>query len=120
MALLLWNKLRRRCCGALQKSICQKAKLKQVFQRADEMVTAHLRRRGDSEIRPVCRNQRSTSVRQNQNEIQALLPDGVAENFQRPSFKRMMAARDGYTFRVFPEVGSLRWFPSITFRTNGW
>jgi hypothetical protein len=112
MALLLWNKLRRRCCGALQNSICQKAELKQVLQRADELVIVFSRRRGSGEICPVRRNQRLASVRQNQNEIQAFLPDGVPENFQRLSLKGMMAASYRYTLRVVPEVGSLRWFPS--------
>lgn len=67
-----------------------------------------MRCRGCGVIGPVRRNERLASVRQNQNEIQALLPDGVAENFQRLSFKRMMAAGDRYTFRIVPEVGSLR------------
>src|SRR6266699_6990862 len=51
------NRLRRRCCGALQKSICQKTESKQVLQRADEMVIAYLRRRGRGKICPVSRNQ---------------------------------------------------------------
>jgi hypothetical protein len=112
MALLLWNKLRRRCCGALQKSIGQKTELKQVLQRADELVIVFPRRRGRGEICPVCRKQQLASVWQNQNEEQTLLPEGVPEYFQRLSFKRVMAASDRYTLRIVPEVGSLRRFPS--------
>jgi hypothetical protein len=115
MTLLLWNKLRLRCCGALQKRIGQKTELKQVLQRADELIIMFPRRRGSGEICPVCRKQRLASVRQNQNEEQTFLPDGVPEYFQRLSFKRMMAASDRYTLRIVPEVGSLRRFPLTQF-----
>jgi hypothetical protein len=87
-----------------------------VLQRADELAIVFQRWRGSGEICPVRGDQRRASVRQNQNEKQAFLPDGVPENLERLSFKRMMTASDCYTPRVVPEVGSLRWFPLIPFR----
>ena len=96
---------------ALQESLYQAAETKQVFERAGDLWLLWKICRG-LEICPRGRNQRLASVRQNQNEIQAFLPDGVPENFKRLSCKRMMAASDRYTLRIVPEVGSLRWFPS--------
>jgi hypothetical protein len=64
------------------------------------------------EVRPIGPDQRLTSVRKNQKEIQSVLSVDMAKHVQRPSFKRMVAAGDRYTLRVVPEMGSLRWFPS--------
>ena len=93
----------------MQKSICQRAQLKQVFPRADEV--AILSGSGRGEICPVCRHQRLTSVRQNENELQAVVHTRVPEDLQRLSFKWVMRTRDRYPLRVVPGMGSLWWFP---------
>jgi hypothetical protein len=108
MALLLWNVWRRRCGGALQKSIRQRAQLKQILERTDEAGILLSRRNGAGEIRPLGRDYRLTAVRQNQDETQVALHDGVPKDFQTYSFERMMLASDRDTLRIVPEMGSLR------------
>jgi len=91
--------------------------LKQVLERADQGTIGCLQGRGGGEIGPVRRDQRLGPVRQNQNEMQVLLPFGVPEYFQRPSLKRMVPSSDRYTLRVVPKMGSLRWVPLTPFHT---
>jgi hypothetical protein len=108
MALLFRNGWRRRWGAALQKSIRQRAELKQILERTDEAGILRLRRNGLREISPLGRDQRLTSVWQNQDKAKIALHDSVPKDFQTYSFERMMLASDCDTLRVVPKVGSLR------------
>jgi len=63
------------------------------------------------EVCPLGRDQRLTSIRQNENELQAAAHARVPEDLQRLSFERVMPARDGHSFREVLMVGSVWWFP---------
>jgi hypothetical protein len=115
MALLGCPRYYWRLGRAAQKSIDEAAKPQQVIQRADEH--RRLRRAGDSfEVRPVSRDQRLTSVRQNENKLQSAGHTGLPKDFQRSSMEWMMRTRDGHAFGKVLMMGSLSWFPSTTSR----
>jgi hypothetical protein len=73
---------------------------------------------GVVEVGPLRRDQRLTSVRQNENELQAAAHARVPQDLQGLSFEGMMQARDDHPLREVLTVGSLWWFPSTRFRTN--
>src|SRR5438045_9228849 len=100
MGLLFSKRLRRRCDGASQKSICQRTELKQVLQRANETVTLRLRWRCWGELCPIGRDQRLTSVRQNENELQAATQSRMTEDLQRLSLDRMMRQGGRHSLRA--------------------
>ena len=62
------------------------------------------------EVRPFRRDQRFTSVRQNENELQAAGHARVPQDFQRLPMKRMIWTGDGYLFRKVVMMGSVWWF----------
>ena len=64
------------------------------------------------EVRPIGRDQRLTSVRQNENELQAAAHARLPEDLQRLSFEGVMRTRDGHPFRKVLMMGSVSWFPS--------
>ena len=70
------------------------------------------RARRGSKVRPFGGNQRLTSIRQNENELQAAAHVSVAEDLQRLSFERMMPADDGHSLGEVLTVGSVWRFPS--------
>ena len=70
------------------------------------------------EVCPCGGNQRLASVRQNQNELQSVLPVRVPQDFQRLSFERVVRTGDGHPLGKVLTVGSVWRFPSIPFRTS--
>jgi len=79
-----------------------------------------MRRAGSGlEIRPFGGDQRLTSVRQNDNELQAVAHVRVTEDLQRLSFEGVMRASDGHPFWKVPMMGSVWQVPSTMSITNG-
>jgi len=70
------------------------------------------------EVRPSGGDQRLASVRQNQNELQSVLPVRVSQDFQRLSFERVVRTRDGHPLGEVLTVGSVWRFSSTRFRTR--
>jgi hypothetical protein len=93
--------------------------MKQIVRCANKLRTMGRDRVG-LEVRPFGGNQRPASVRQNQNELQSVLPVRVSQDFQRPSLERVVWTRDGHPLGEVLRVGSVWRFPSMAFRTNGW
>jgi hypothetical protein len=118
MALLACPRCYRHVGGAAQESVNEAAEAEQVLQRADEL-KAGRRACGGREVRPLGGNQRLASVRQNENELQAATHAGVPKDLQRLSLEGVMRARNGHALRDVLTVGSVWWFPSITWTTNG-
>jgi hypothetical protein len=54
-----------------------------------------------------------TSVRQNENELQAVGHAYLSEDLQRLSFEGVMGTSDGHSFREVLMMGSVWWFPLI-------
>jgi len=103
---------------AAQESIGQAAKTQEVIQRADQR--RGLRKAGRSfEVGPVGGNQRLTSVRQKEHELQTAGHVGLPEDLQRLSFEGVMGTGDGHPFREVLMMGSVSWCPSTTGVTNG-
>jgi hypothetical protein len=103
--------------GTAQKGLGEAVKTKQIIQRADEL--SSLRRTGGSlEICPIGGDQRLTSVRQNENELQAAGHAGLPKDLQRPSLEWVMRTRDGHAFWKVLMVGSVWRFPSIESTTT--
>ena len=117
-----FGSFRQKCCSHQpsggreleQESIDQAAEAQQILQGADELRV--LRRAGVGfEIRPFRGDQRLAAVRQNENELQTAAQVRVPEDLQRPSFEGVMRAGDDHSLREVLTVGSVWWFPSITF-----
>jgi hypothetical protein len=113
MALLVCTRSYRQIGAAAQESVNEAAETKQIFQRADELGARWRACRG-YEVRPFGGNQRLTSVRQNEHELQAAGHASVPEDFQRLPFERMMRTGNGRSLRELLTVGSVWWFPSTT------
>jgi hypothetical protein len=103
--------------SAAQECIDETAKTQQVIQRADERRILR-RARSSLEVRPIGGDQRLTSVRQNEDELQAAGHARLAEDLQRLSLEGMMRTGDRYPFRKVLTVGSVWCFPSTGFRTT--
>jgi hypothetical protein len=113
MALLTSTRCYSRHGGAaLQESINQGSKAKQVLERTSELWTAG-KIYGGFEIRPSRWNERSAPIWQDQHKPQLALTIGVPQNFQRLTFKRVMGTNDGDVIRKVVEVGSVWWCPLI-------
>ena len=69
------------------------------------------------EVRPFGGDERLASIRQNQNELQSVLPVRVSQDFQRLSFERVVRTRDGRPLGEVLTVGSVWRFPSTRFHT---
>src|SRR6266853_4351639 len=93
--------------------------MQQVIRRADELRNLRLAVIR-LEVCPVSGNQRLTSVRKNEHELQATGHAGMPENLQRLSFKWVMRTGDGHPFREVLMVGIVWWFPSTKSIINGW
>ncbi len=100
----------------MEERVDQGAKTQQVIQRADELrvVTSAGSR---LEVRPIGGDQRFTSVRQNENELQTAGHARLPEYLQRLSLKGVMRAGDRYPFREVLMVGSVWWFSWIRLHT---
>ena len=97
----------------MKERINEATQAQQVIERADELRI--LWGAGRSlDVRPIGRDQRLTSVRQNENELQAAAHARVPEHLQRLPLERVMQTRDGYPFRKVLMVGSVWRFPSTT------
>jgi hypothetical protein len=96
MALLVSTRCYWYIGGVTQESIDHAAEAEQVFRRAGGLRILG-RAVGGVEVRPIGRDQRLTSVRQNQNELQAPAHVRVPEDLQTLSFERMMRAGNGYS-----------------------
>jgi hypothetical protein len=99
--------------GAAEESIDEAAEVKQIVRCANKLRTMGRDRVG-LEVRPFGGNQRLASVRQNQNELQSVLPMRMAQDFQRLSFERVVWTGDGHPLGEVLRVGSVSWFPWIT------
>src|SRR5215472_6722577 len=75
---------------------------------------------GGLEVRPFGGDERLASIRQNQNELQSVLPVRVPQDFQRLSFERVVRTRDGDPLGEVLTVGSVWRFPSIASTMPGW
>jgi hypothetical protein len=117
MALLVCTRCYRQIGAAAQERVNEAAEAKQILQRAGQLGVRCRRCRG-FEVRPFGGNQRLTSVRQNEHELQAAGHASVPEDFQRLPFERMMRAGDGRSLRELLTVGSVWWFPSTTSTTT--
>jgi hypothetical protein len=115
MALLACPRYYWQLGGAAQESIDEAAKTQQVIQRADEHRSLW-RAGGSLEICPVGGDERLTAVWQNNNELQTTRHAGLTEDLQRLSVEWVMRTRDGHAFGEVLMMGSVWWFPSITFR----
>ena len=73
---------------------------------------------GGSEVRPFGGDERLASIRQNQHELQSVLPVRVPQDFQRLPFERVVRTRDGDPLGEVLTVGSVWRFPSTRFRTT--
>jgi hypothetical protein len=62
---------------------------------------------GGVEVRPFRGDERLTSVRQNQDELQAAAHARVSEHLQSPSVEWVMRTGDGHPFRKVLRVGSV-------------
>jgi hypothetical protein len=89
--------------------------MKQVVRRANQL-RAMGRDRVGLEVRPLGGNQRLAAVRQNQNELQSVLPVRVSQDFQRLSLERVVRTRDGHALGEVLRVGSVWRFASTRFR----
>jgi hypothetical protein len=119
MALLACSRSYRQAGGAAQERIGQTAETEEVTQRADQRRIL----RGDRRILkvgPFGGDQRLASVRQNENELQAVGHACLSEDLQRLSFEGVMRTSDRHSFRELLMMGSLSWFPSTTWTTNGY
>ena len=118
MALLACPRSYWQVSGAAQESIGKAAKTQEVIQGADEWRILRCAGR-ILEVGPVGGDQRLASVRQNENELQAVRHACLPEDLQRLSFERMMRTRDGHAFGEVLMMGSVSWFPSTTSTTIG-
>jgi len=91
--------------------------MKQVVRCANKL-RAIGRDRVGLEVRPFSGNQRLASVRQDQNELQSVLPVRVAQDFQRLSFERVVRTGDGHPLGEVLRVGSVWRFASIELTTT--
>ncbi len=91
--------------------------MKQIVGCANKLKTTR-RARVVLEVRPFGGNQGLASVRQNQNELQSVLPVRVSQDFQRLCFERVVRTGDGHPFGEVLTVGSVWRFPSIPFLTT--
>jgi hypothetical protein len=111
--------MHRRCVGALQKSIYQRAEFKQGLQW--DFVGA-LWRRGRwacRKVRPLHGDMRFTAIRENDNKEQLAMLVQVPKELKRLAFERMVPSGYGDPAWIVPDVGSLRWFPSTKSITGG-
>jgi hypothetical protein len=108
MALLVCTRCYWHVGGTPKEGIHKVAGPEQIFKRPDELRS--LRSTG-GEVRPLRRDQRLTSVRQNENELQAAAHARLPEHLQRLPLERVMQTRDGYPFRKVLMVGSVWRFP---------
>jgi hypothetical protein len=111
MALLVSTRCYRHTGGAAQESIDEVAEVPPIIQRADQL-TILWRGCAGLEVRPFGGDQRLTPVRQNQNELQSVMPVRASKDRERLSVKRVMWAGDRHPLWEVPEVGSVWWFPS--------
>ena len=102
----------------MKECIDEAAKTQQVVQRTDE-VSWRLAV-SSVEVRPLSGNQRLTAVRQYDHKLQAAGHAGLPKDLQRLSMERMMRTRDGHTFGEELMLGSVWWFPSTIWTTNGY
>jgi hypothetical protein len=108
MALLVCTRCYWHIGDTPKESIHEVADAEQILDRPDEL--RGLRTAG-CDVRPFCWDQRLTSVRQNENKLQAPAHARMPEYLQRLSLKWMMWTSDGHSFREVPMMGSVWWFP---------
>jgi len=108
MALLVCTRCYWHVDGTPKEGIHKVAGPEQIFKRSDELRS--LRSTG-GEVRPLRRDQRLTSVRQNKNELQAAGHPRMSEHLKRLSLEGVMRASDDHPFREVPMVGSVWWCP---------
>jgi len=76
------------------------------------------------QISPRRRDERTCSIGQDEEKMQAARAMGPAQDIQRLTFQRVPSADDRYFGRIVLEVGSVSWFPSIESTTTclwrGW
>jgi len=111
MALLGCSRCYRGIRGAALKSVDETAEAEQVLLRAQKF-HGWRRRCRSVEVRPFGGNQRLTSVRQDEDKLQAGGHARLAKDLERLPMKRMMRADDSHSFREVLMMGSVWWFPS--------
>jgi hypothetical protein len=112
MVLLACSRYYWQAGSAPQECINEAAKTQQVIRTADELRNLRSAVIG-LEVCPVSGDQRLTSVRQNEHELQAAGHAGLPEDLQRLSLKWVMRTGDSHSFRKVLMVGSVWRFPSI-------
>ena len=68
------------------------------------------------QVRPVRGDERTTTVGEDQQQVQSVVPMRPTQQPQRLPFKRMAWTDDGDRSRKTLEVGSVSWCPSTPFR----
>lgn len=86
--------------------------MEEVIQRGDQRRALWATGR-NVEVGPVGGDQRLASVRQNEQELQAVGHAGLPQDLQRLPLEWMMRTRNGYAFGELLMVGSVSCFPSI-------
>jgi hypothetical protein len=95
----------------MKEGIDEAAKTQQVIERTDELRSRRLAV-SSLEVCPLSRDQRLTSVRQNEHELQATGHAGLPQDLQRLSVEWMMRTRDDHALGEVLMVGSVWRFPS--------
>ena len=118
-ALHVW----RRLGMSAQESVDDLAKLEQITELAerrcvDDIVIAE-RCVGIAPVGPRGGNERSATVRQDDEHEQHAASLDAADHRQRLALERMALADDGYLIRDIAEMGSLSCLPSILSASNG-
>ena len=72
------------------------------------------------EVRPGCRNERTRTVREDENQIELAVTPHPAKQRQRLAFKRVAGSDDSDRGRIPLEVGSVRPFRSTMLITIGY
>jgi hypothetical protein len=69
-------------------------------------------------VRPVRRDQRFTSIGQDQNEMQSTFAMRRPKDVERPAFERMASPDNGDSLGKVLMMGSVSWFRSTPSTTN--
>jgi hypothetical protein len=117
-ALHVW----RRLGVPAQESVDDLAKLEQITESAQRgcAVDIVIARRcaGIAPVGPHGRNERSASVRQNDEHEQHVVALDAADHRQRLALERVASAQNGHLSRNIAEMGSVSYLPSTTSITN--
>ena len=107
---------------AAEESVYDSACVKQVFERPNCCCGrgGPLKLCGQGKIRPLCRDHGLAAIGQDQNKIHLTFTTDRLPNSEGFALKRMTNPSYGDSLGKVLMMGSVSWFPSMRFRTNGW